>query len=180
MRVVVAAAIALLPGCRWVFGIDDTTVAGDPDAQGSADAPIETGRPDAAIDAMFCPPGYAPRTDQSCHRMSNGPKEWPVAEADCETAGAHLVVVDDPAELFALPAIDLWVGLSERTLPGTFLWVTDQAITEDPPWATGEPSAPGGASCVTYRSDGFHDDQCGDNKPYVCEFDGTPADPGNF
>jgi len=135
---------------------------------------------DSEIDAppFACPSGYTLRADHSCYRAVNTARTWDAAEADCETAGAHLAVVDDLTEDGAVPD-NVWIGYTELITPGTFKWVTGVAATYTG-FAAGEPGSVGGASCVEARADGWHDDNCPEAKNYVCEFDGRAADPSAF
>jgi hypothetical protein len=146
-------------------------------ADAAADAP--PGAPDAtpAPDAFACPSGYTLRAPGSCHRYVMIPVPWGVAEADCEGAGAHLVVIDDVTEDGEVPN-NVWIGFTENITPGMFRWVTGAAVTFTG-WATGEPVA-GGSTCTEARGDGWHDDGCVEAKFYVCEYDGVPADPTQF
>jgi hypothetical protein len=157
---------------------DAAAVDADPGAPDAPPPPID-GLPDAsAPDAASCPSGYTERVPGSCYRFDDTPRTWQDAEADCETAGAHLAVVDSSEEDTYVTG-NRWIGFTEIVTPGTFVWVTGATITHTG-WASGEPGAVGGASCVESRSDGWHDDNCPELKPYACEHDGTPADPSQF
>jgi hypothetical protein len=155
---------------------------GVPDgAPGNTPADASIGTPDAQpaddATAFACPAEYTLRVEGSCHRTVATLVTWDLAEADCETAGAHLVVVDDVAE--AVLPDNVWIGYTEIVTPGTFRWVTGAAVTFEG-WASTEPGSIGGASCVEARADGWHDDNCPEAKAYVCEYDGRSADPAQF
>ena len=136
-------------------------------------------KPDAAKpDALSCPTGYT-KTSTGCRKTVTAAADWLTAEKDCEndSPGAHLVVVDNATENGALPN-NVWIGLSERVTAGVFLTVTGmpQGYTA---YAPGEPIV-GGAQCIEKRSDGWHDDNCYEQKSYVCEHDGVPASPSAY
>jgi hypothetical protein len=137
-----------------------------PDGPAAPDGPVTP-------DALPCPTGYT-QGSTGCHRAVSATADWLTAEKNCEQdgVGAHLVVVDNAAENSALPD-NVWIGLSERVTAGVFLTVTGQpqGFTA---YAPGEPVS-GGAACVESRPDGWHDDNCYEQKKYVCEFDGVPA-----
>jgi hypothetical protein len=149
-----------------------TPEAGQPDGPVAPDGPAT---PDGPVtpDALPCPIGYT-QGPTGCHRAVSATADWLTAEKNCEQdgVGAHLVVVDNAAENSALPD-NVWIGLSERVTAGVFLTVTGQpqGFTA---YAPGEPVS-GGAACVESRPDGWHDDNCYEQKKYVCEFDGVPA-----
>lgn len=145
----------------------------EPDAGPTVDA--APGAPDANVpDAALCPPDYLESSNGSCYRIVSTPATWTEAEADCEddASGAHLIVVDDASE-DAMVASYHWIGYTERVTDGVFLWVNG-SLGAYPGFAIGEPVS-GGAACTVTRPDGWHDDNCTENKVYVCEFDGMPA-----
>ncbi len=144
--------------------------AGDARMDSSMDtAPPDTGPPP-------CPSGYTrvlpDRT--SCYRVSGSSRTWQEAERDCETDGAHLVVVDDAMEDDLVPDYH-WIGYSETITDGDWLWVTGAGASSYEGWASGEPRF-GGAACAVQRPDGWHDDNDYEDKRYVCEYDGVAAD----
>jgi len=155
----------------------DTGTADDPNG-GGVNLPPDG--PTAGSDGapFACPTGYQLRVAGSCLRVVASAVTWDVAEADCESAGAHLVVVDDADEDLSVPD-NVWIGFTELVTPGTFQWVTgiDNGFRG---FASGEPGSVGGASCVEARADGWHDDNCPESKNYACEYDGHAADPARF
>lgn len=159
------------------------------DAGGRIDAGgVDASRPDAAgggTDAghdagRVCPSEYTENAFGTCYRDVTSGERWQAAEEDCESDGAHLVVVDDAAENAAVPN-GRWIGYSETVTEGTFLWVTGAgASTFAGPWGGGDPDRLDDAYCVERRSDGWHDDNCWEAKAYLCEHDGRPADPSTW
>jgi hypothetical protein len=133
------------------------------------------------VDGMLvCPTGFTSNAFGSCHRSFNNNMEWPQAEAMCESFGAHLAVIETQAEAMSLPG-PAWVGISDRVTEGTFRSVTGPVIAFTF-WASGEPSG-GNQSCV--HTSGVNDARWRDGPctfpfGFVCEYDGTPADPTAF
>ncbi len=123
-----------------------------PDAGLVADATI-----DAAVDAdPACPAGYVLLAPANGHRyrLVDNPAGWTNQRALCgnEPANVYLAVPDDDAELaallaLALPATDVWVGLSDAAEEGMFVTVrgTPAAFS---PWAPDEPDNDGNQDCV--------------------------------
>jgi hypothetical protein len=137
-------------------------------------APPDTAPPDTGPPP--CPTGYSRSLSgsSSCYRIVATGRTWQQAETDCESAGAHLIVVNDAAEDAFVPPRH-WMGYSETVSDGDWVWVTGTTDSGYTGWASGEPAF-GGAACAVQRTDGWHDDNDYENKSYVCEHDGVMAD----
>src|SRR5689334_4622198 len=122
------------------------------DAPDASNPPDGEPPPDATLapDSSSCPSTYTERVPGSCYRLVTTARTWDAAEADCETAGAHLAVVDDSTEN-GFVSTGQWIGASENVTPGTFVWVTGAPLGFTG-WAPGEPGAAGGASCIEART----------------------------
>jgi hypothetical protein len=106
--------IAVAPGCRQLFGIDDTSVAGGDgpsagDAPGAIDATIADAAPDAPVDAVpfsvdLCPGNYGDTIGTipgSRYRRNNNDRPFAVHHADCNDDApgwTHLLVPDGLGE----------------------------------------------------------------------------------
>jgi lectin-like protein len=124
---------------------------------------------------------------------------WLAAEQDCEADApdAHLVVINDVNEHFAIHGFsagtnDVWIGYTDRVTDGMMRWVTpgtkDHLDPRPDPCFFGSAANPAGASCVTQMTqnacdtgpppvgDWFYRD-CKELHAYICERDGSPADP---
>lgn len=125
------------------------------DAVTVTDAPIDMG-----IDARPCTGGQARGTDPStntCVVVFTAPLPYAQAEAACTAIAAKLVVIKSAATntfvLNLVGAIDAFIGASDRTTEGTFLWLENAA---DPlsggftNWRAGEPNNGGvnGEDCA--------------------------------
>jgi hypothetical protein len=114
---------------------------------------------------------------------------WAVAERDCESEGAHLIVVDSDAEnawlaSFAALAITnnksthqlAWLGAGDHETEGDFEWVTGAPLVA-PRWAAMEPNSLNNIEdCVEMRASGeWNDDRCNPKLTYVCECDALPS-----
>jgi hypothetical protein len=144
-------------------------------------------RADAAPDNFLCPPNYYALVPASSsrYRVASFIDSWSNGELDCEAdgSGTHLAVIGDLGELTAVDAEVVgafWIGVSDRQAEGSFLAVTRQAVYAR--WDSGEPNdGLFGQDCVRVQDNGnYDDDECSDLYTYVCECDGTAADPSAF
>ncbi|HKQ68330.1 MAG TPA: C-type lectin domain-containing protein, partial [Polyangiaceae bacterium] len=99
---------------------------------------------------------------------------WASAKASCEASHGHLVTindVDEQAFVAKLAVSEFWLGGTDRVTPGDFNWVTSEPFSL---WffTPGEPNHADSAKCLVMGIDeGWHDRACGDQNPYVCEYD---------
>jgi hypothetical protein len=105
-----AIVIAVAPGCRQLFGIDDTSVGGPADGPGAADAAtIADAAPDGTPDAVpftpdMCPNSYdevIASVPGSRYRRNNNDRPFATHHADCNDDApgwTHLFVPDTLAE----------------------------------------------------------------------------------
>lgn len=171
------AGVCAAPGDVPDGAIADAAT-GDAAADGAPlDAPADAGTPDGAL---VCPPSFTLHASGSCHRGFDTDASWLDAEAQCEALGAHLVVVETMAEASSLPA-PIWIGVSDRVTEGTYRAVTGATITFTY-FDNGEPS--GGSQDCIHTSGGnnkrWKDGPCDFPFPFVCEYDGVPADPSAY
>jgi hypothetical protein len=186
----------LLAGCDQLWSlpqIDETSID-------AGNVPLD------GVDGMqlACPVGYDLQStvSPSRYRYLAANVAWDAARMQCEAhdpGRTHLVVLTDEAERIDVRALlagigvrnTFWIGLSDRRLESTFLWVTDEAVGmppfSSPPWGAGQPDDSGGAQdCVRIEGDEhadpgmFDDSGCGFGYPYLCECDGIPPAPMNF
>jgi len=144
------------------------------DSAAADTTPSDSRRPDMGLS---CPSSYSMNVVGTCYRIVTSPRlDWQDAERACEADGAHLVVVNDAAEDALVPDLH-WIGYSETVTEGTFLWVTGAGASSYVVWGGTDPDRLADAYCVVQRPDDWHDDNCYETKPYVCEFDGRAADP---
>lgn len=119
------------------------------------------------------------------------PRSWAEGRAFCQARGAELVVIETAAENEFLAAAGLatpWIGLSDTTTEGTFVWVDEQAPSYTN-WNTDEPNDSGGAedcAAMTTSEDPlvngkWNDAGCDAAHQFVCEaaLVNLPADPGD-
>lgn len=172
-----AAVLAVLAGCSFegVPPADDTDPVAD--APAGADAAV-----DASADASPLCVGYT-AAGSSQYRLVTAPADWLAAELDCEDdepGVTHLAIIQtelERMELDVLATSDVWLGLVDRRLEGTWVWVDGSAHTiAMPPWKAGEPSTGGSDDCAILNNGGLYDAvNCTDDKQYVCECDGIAA-----
>ncbi len=107
----------------------------------------------------------------------------PDAEAQCESDGGHLSLIDDEAELVQVAVLlaghqDAFVGASDRITEGVFLGVDGRAVY--PGWDVGEPGVNASRNCVKIEATGLHDEDCAFVNDFICEIDGVAVDPAAF
>mmetsp|Transcript_6959 Transcript_6959/g.9338 ORF Transcript_6959/g.9338 Transcript_6959/m.9338 type:complete len:1729 (+) Transcript_6959:360-5546(+) len=112
--------------------------------------------------------------DGSCYAAFTTELTFSEAQSACTEAGASLVSIhseDENGFVRGLLATDFWIGLSDVSLEGTFLW-DDGSSTSYTRWYTGEPNDYLGAEDCTefYFSTGYWNDQdCSETLPYICK-----------
>ena len=112
----------------------------------------------------------------SRYRVVSSPRQWQVAEVDCESDGGHLAIPDDAAEeAWILDQTAGWLGITDHTTEGTFLGVTGQ-VASYTNFDLGEPNnSNNDEDCVEVRGDlKWNDSGCSVTREYVCECDGVP------
>ncbi len=152
---------------------------------------IPDGAPDLALDAYVCAMPYSVMSG-GCYRVSTARATWLAAEQQCESEGAHLIVVNDIPEHFVLHtmlgnvgAAVAWVGYTDRVTEGQFQWVAPGGL--DPSinncFLGGVANSPA-ADCVTQAGPNGCPDwniiDCATTLPYVCEHDASLAVPGTY
>jgi len=186
----VKAAIALL-------ALSFAASCGQHDTPLATYHPLQPERPDAGADGPGadgssgppCMLTYTTTLPGLTSRYKEVPpgKSWVLAERDCESEGAHLVVIDDDAENLYVKSIAekavtnntstnqlTWIGLGDQATEGHFQWVTGAPVGLTY-WADGEPNNLYGLEdCVEVRATGqWNDDRCEVPMSYVCECDGA-------
>ena len=191
----------VLTACRFGFEgrpgpFDAPSFAGD--STDSVRDSVVDSVGDGAIDGLpaLCPVTY---TNYSGHkyRYDTMSTIWTTAQTNClsdQVMGSslytHLAVVGDMAEVGVIQSNftgngNVWIGLSDRSVDGTFVWVTTEATAGFPPatggpWTTNEPSGNTGENCGYEGAFGFNDGLCTPNFHYVCECDTSPDAPANY
>ncbi|MEO6773798.1 MAG: C-type lectin domain-containing protein [Kofleriaceae bacterium] len=175
MRWILVAVVA--SGCG--FSAHAVTNAGDDD--GDATAPADAPS-DAAIDsapvapaACLADPSFQP-ISASAHTYKLTPaSDFDTAFDACSTAGAHLVVIHDPAEnaLVRTANGDGWIGLDDLITEGGFHWA-DASPVDYTNWNQGthEPNdANGNEDCAYAHADdgSWNDTACDNSRKGLCE-----------
>jgi hypothetical protein len=175
--------LVLLAGCR--LGFDESTPQRD---SGSViDGLSQTSDASGASDGtqLACPGTYAAVGGlTSKYRGIDNSMGWLTSEQLCEGDGTHLVVIDNAAELTAIPGLlpgqNIWTGTTDRLVIGTFHHVTGANATFLD-WDSSEPDATA-LECVfidalTVK---LGDQDCGSGRRAVCECDGLAVDPSSY
>ncbi len=129
-------------------------------------------------DGLGCPVGYATLSGipNRAYRRIGTASAWQDQVTACQADGAnvYLAVPDNATELQAiltLASSDVWVGVSDIAVEGSFVTVLGAAATFLP-WAAGQPDNSGGGSdCVTALSASatYDDKRCSNAAIAVCE-----------
>uniref|UniRef100_A0A3P9L1F0 C-type lectin domain-containing protein n=1 Tax=Oryzias latipes TaxID=8090 RepID=A0A3P9L1F0_ORYLA len=102
-----------------------------------------------------CPEKWI-RFGSSCYFFSEESKFWDEARESCRARGADLVVINTEGEnLFvsALKKQDVWIGLTDRVLEGTWKWVDGSPLTLF--WGSDQPDDHNGEEDCGHIHDGF-------------------------
>lgn len=158
------------------------------------DATMVDGPPQPNI----CPASYATTASGRRIRYDSTLQSWEAANADCvndlsgEPLKTHLVVITSDLELSEVQALEAqavpWIGLTDRRVRNTFLWVTKETTSYPPapatagsPWAAGEPSALSTDNCVYMKTANlFTSGGCTVGRPSFCECDVHADDPARY
>ncbi|XP_038077198.1 lymphocyte antigen 75-like [Patiria miniata] len=117
--------------------------------------------------------------EASCYKIEGTPEvSWDQAKSDCESMGAHLIVVNERFEQsFMSSQLGLqngqmfWIGMSEGDTRGSYQWTNGAPITYTH-WDRGQPDDSRG-SCVAVTSGSaaglWNVDGCNAGFSYICE-----------
>lgn len=188
------ALLLVVAGCGFRIDVE-SGVSGTTDDGGNgvaADAASPTDSPFVNTDANLaaCPANYVPINGIGRYRVDDTSKTWTDAAQDCndDAAGSsiytHLLVLGTEAERTTITSSstvngNTWIGLSDRAVEGTFVWVTSEptggypVVGQSPPWDTDDPdNADGGEDCVRFKNSFVLEDKpCGDEQSFICECD---------
>ncbi|MCA9609638.1 MAG: hypothetical protein KC619_28765, partial [Myxococcales bacterium] len=147
-----------------------------PPADGGVELPdagppdLDAGGTDAAIPDASSPCDLY--LDDRCYRLGTTNDTWDAAERACVVWGGHLVTLDSAAEEAAVEAqlgAGHWIGLTDATTEGTFVWADGTALGYAR-WSTDAPRAtPPWRDCVQHTAAGWLDGRCTDLHSFVCE-----------
>ena len=151
--------------------------------------------PDAPVG---CPASYdltTPATTTS-YRLVTDPVPWADAAGRCAAHAlpdsidrTHLAVIANDAELEfvrTLTTAQLWIGLSSRREPSTYLWVTiEPAASSYAAWALGQPdnleAACAAINAATVADGLFYDRECENYQfAFLCECDRFADAPARY
>ena len=176
MRWVVLGALA---ACGYSPVRSDLGPAPGVDAPGEPDAaviPVDAPLPPDApvLPACATDPAYVPSPAGIRYFMSSTMLSWNSAQADCASKGAHLAVIDDATEnahVAGLSTTHFWIGATDQTTEGVWVWVTGGAVAGFTAWRSGQPNDDGGQDCgeMDAGASTWNDFTCGDQTLYACE-----------
>lgn len=124
---------------------------------------------------LSCPPNWQ-HFDRNCYFFSTLRGSWTSAKQSCEAEGAHLVIINNKAELNFLAGQMIndqvaWIGLNDKVTEGKWVWVDGTPLSLAF-WHSGEPNdaGKGGEDCATLLFDGlWNDARCPNNDFWICE-----------
>jgi hypothetical protein len=191
-RPFIALALVVASGCYAQLADPQISQQSQLDAANGTDSalPIDAAPIDMAIDARPCDGGQARGTDPStgtCVVYFSAPLPYMQAETACNAIAAKLVVIKSALTnthvLGLVGTADAFIGASDRTTEGTFLWLDNAA---DPlsgsftNWRADEPNNGGvnGEDCAIIegaRMGTWDDRPCvvtgtAGSYPYVCQY----------
>ncbi|CAH1796015.1 unnamed protein product [Owenia fusiformis] len=124
-----------------------------------------------------CPSGFQ-SYGNSCYKVLTALQSWTNARDACKTESAHLTSITSQYEqayiyllmkTSGLTADSVWIGLSDKNVPGTFLWEDNWPVVYTR-WDKGQPSFTGGG-CVSIKQDShWKDTWCLMQQPAICKF----------
>jgi Lectin C-type domain len=147
------------------------------DAGGSVDAENGTMSSSGGNTSCEAPWEWDDPVTGRCYLQESKPREWAVAEQRCVDIGGHLVAIDSVDELERLAKRvdpDVWIGGTDATTEGEFVWTNGQPWLFAS-WKNGLPTdANGDRDCVTLDTSGgdflvFDARPCTEKRAYVCE-----------
>ncbi|XP_055969220.1 CD209 antigen-like protein C [Sorex fumeus] len=110
----------------------------------------------------------------SCYWFSRSKRDWASSDPVCQSMNARLVVVNSVSEEKFLQSwevryeIRTWIGLSDHHEEASWQWV-DGTPFQLSFWKPGEPNNDQDEDCVELYNDGWNDDKCSKEKPWICE-----------
>jgi hypothetical protein len=187
---------------RWITGATSTFTAwstNEPNDNGVEDCTYlrpngtwnDTSCGDQKRPICECDPSYRPPPTPACRTATSGfsivrgrryfvrttPATWQQAKADCESIGAHLLVIgdaDENTELDMLLAGPTWLGYTDAAIEGTFRWVND-APSPYNRWPGSTAPQNDTLDCAVFQDTGsWADAACSDLHRYACECDPLP------
>ncbi|XP_055969178.1 CD209 antigen-like protein E [Sorex fumeus] len=110
----------------------------------------------------------------SCYWFSRSQTDWASSDPACQSMNARLVVVNSVSEEKFLQSWEVrhekrtWIGLSDHHDEASWQWV-DGTPFQLSFWKPGEPNNDNNEDCVELYNDGWNDDKCSKEKPWICE-----------
>ncbi|XP_034323723.2 perlucin-like protein isoform X1 [Magallana gigas] len=128
--------------------------------------------------AFGCPPGWT-TFNTSCYHLSLEEESWMDSMKMCEIHGAYLVHVTSASEdtfttnlMVTNGAGHAWMGGSDWTVEGMWVWEPEGELIQYSNFAGGEPNNKDGQNCLKKGiSQHYHwnDQDCDRLYPYICE-----------
>ncbi|RXN23143.1 CD209 antigen-like protein [Labeo rohita] len=108
----------------------------------------------------------------SLYLISSERRSWDESRRHCKQNGADLVIINNIEEQNFVKKIshgaDLWTGLTDRDVEGTWKWVDGSTPTSGF-WAAVEPNGSEDEDCALSEKGGLADYPCHDAFNWICE-----------
>ncbi|CAL4124211.1 unnamed protein product, partial [Meganyctiphanes norvegica] len=110
--------------------------------------------------------------------------DWEGAKAACSSMNGQLAILkDNPDEVHAYININLrndafWIGGSDTSVEGNWVWFNGQPVDQQFPWKVGEPdnvdfTGMKDGNCLVVNWHGYQDEACGRGREFICELETT-------
>jgi hypothetical protein len=164
------------PMCRFAQCGDGLVHAGVEECD-----PADAATPTCTSACLACNEGdlaYARETNQHCYLSFAATAVYNDARDACFARRTHLVTLTDITENAdvngaIVPTAATWMGLEDRTVEGTFVWISGEPFGAFTNWSAGNPDNGGvtpPANCGAVSTTGMWDDtSCTATLGYVCE-----------
>ncbi|XP_063879854.1 mucin-22-like isoform X3 [Scylla paramamosain] len=113
--------------------------------------------------------------ESSCYQIDKNVKfDWMQGQIYCNALNAEYAKItstDQASFLRALATDDTWIGLTDQSTEGNFIW-TDTSVPVFNEWAPGEPNSAGEEDCTEMRKGKdfwWNDSSCGNIKSVLCQ-----------
>merc|ERR1711892_345754 len=111
-----------------------------------------------------------------CFKVEDGPSNWLASQTTCIGLGGTLAKIESAADQTAVAGVagtdQVWIGLQDFLIEGTFSWADGTALGAYTNWLAGQPDNAGvGQHCAAIRpADGaWNDIICNREQKFVCE-----------
>ena len=132
--------------------------------------------PSLPLPPLSPPPSPPPSSPPCAYKLMSDTLSWAGAEAACQAAGLQLATVESAARnallVTAAAGNKVWIGGTDATSEGTWVWSPSNTPVSYTNWPTGQPDNwLGGEDCLMTRHAGgqWNDSPCASKMKYICQ-----------